>query len=245
MKRTKACVCGKEFSYDVGRGRDRKYCSRKCQDMAFRMALKKRYGSLPKCSTLGCENKANRKGAGLCEGCYMRMRRKGTTDYKPLPPYKMNHSAGYVLLREPNHPLADSTGLVYEHRFVFYSINGAGPFKCHWCGVNIDWNCMDIDHLDDNKSNNDIGNLVASCHKCNTKRGTWKMVRARRAEWSQITYKGITKTGSEWARELGLSHSAFMRRMEMWTLDAVMTTPHCNTGPKRGTRQGGTVNGLR
>ena len=163
----------------------------------------------------------------------MRKRRKGTTDYKPLPPYRVNQSAGYVYLREPNHPLADSRGLVYEHRFVFYSHNGDGPFKCHWCDIVIGWDCMDIDHLDDDRANNNINNLVPSCHKCNTKRGTWKMVKARQRQWTQITYNGITKTGSEWARELGLSQSAFMRRINLWPIEVVMTTPHAKTGPKR------------
>lgn len=163
----------------------------------------------------------------------MRMRRKGTTDYKPAPPYRLNQSAGYIWLREPNHPLSDSRGLVYEHRFVFYEHNGQGPFKCHWCGVEVDWKCVDIDHLDDNPSNNNISNLVPSCHKCNTKRGTWKMVEARRAGWTQITHKGVTKNASEWARELGLSRSAFMRRIELWGVDEAITRPRGKSGPKK------------
>jgi hypothetical protein len=232
MKRTKICGCGKEFSYDIGRGKDRKHCSPECQYEAFKQKRNANYNSLPKCSTPECNNKANRKGAGLCEGCYMRMRRKGTTDYKALP-HRLNQSAGYIWLREPGHPLADSRGLVYEHRFVFYNHNGKGPFKCHWCDAVVDWNLMDVDHLDDNKSNNDISNLVPSCHKCNTKRGTWKMVKARRAEWTQITYEGVTKNASEWAKELGLSRTAFMRRIELWPIEAAMTMPHGKTGPKR------------
>lgn len=233
MKRTKTCICGDEFSYDVGKGKDRKYCSIKCQRKALKQAQEKKHDSLSDCLTLGCGNKANRKGAGLCEGCYMRLRRKGTTDYKPLPPYRLNQSSGYIWLREPNHPLSDSRGLVYEHRFVFYEHNGTGPFKCHWCGVDIGWECMDIDHVDDNRSNNDINNLVASCHKCNTKRGTHKMVKTRRSEWTQITYEGVTKNASQWAKQLGLSRGAFMRRVELWPLEIVMTMPHGKTGPKR------------
>ena len=58
------------------------------------------------------------------------------------------------------------------------------------------------------------------------------MVRARQRQWTQITYNGVTKTGSEWARELGISHSAFMRRLELWSINAAMTTPRGKTGPK-------------
>jgi len=229
--KTRACkVCGVEIN-SSGKGTPRTLCSKECRVLSEKNHAKERQKNLPECKEIGCTNKANRKGAGLCEACYMRLRRKGTTDYKSLP-YRLNHPAGYVWLREPDHPLSDSRGLVYEHRYVFYEANGSGPFKCYWCGIEIKWDCMDVDHLDDNKANNDISNLVASCHKCNSRRGTWKMVRARREQWTQITYKGTTKTGSEWARELGLSRSGFMWRIERWPIDVVMSTPHGKTGPK-------------
>lgn len=162
----------------------------------------------------------------------MRMRRKGTTDYRALP-HRLNQSNGYIWLREPGHPLSDSRGLVYEHRYVFYQNNGAGPFKCHWCGLDVEWKTMHIDHLDDDKTNNNIENLVPSCPLCNQKRGRWKMVAKQRANGKQITYNGITKTAGLWAKDLGLSRSAFTRRMECWPIDVVMTTPHGKSGPKK------------
>ena len=242
MKRKRMCPCGKEFEYEIGRGKDRKYCSEPCAIEAEKKGQIELNKSRPLCSTLGCDKLANRIGAGLCEGCYMRMRRNGTTDYKTFSARRISHkileyrvkqSAGYIWVREPNHPLSDSRGLVYEHRFVFYERNGEGPFVCHWCGIAIDWKCMDIDHLDDNRSNNDISNLAPSCHKCNSKRGTWKMVKARREGWTHITYEGITKNASEWAKTLGLSRTAFMRRLELCPIEMAMTMPHGKTGPKR------------
>jgi hypothetical protein len=161
------------------------------------------------------------------------MRRKGTTDYNPLPLYRTEQSAGYIWLREPSHPLADSRGLVYEHRFVFYNQHGEGPFKCHWCRVDIDWKVMHVDHLDDDKTNNNIENLVPSCPRCNQKRGEWKMVAKQRANGKQITYNGITKTAGLWAEDLGLSRSAFTRRMECWGIEDVMTRPRGKSGPKK------------
>ena len=161
------------------------------------------------------------------------MRRKGTIDYKPAPKYKTDHSGGYVLLRELSHPLADSNGLVYEHRFVFYNQRGEGPFKCHWCDTDIGWGTMHVDHLDDDKTNNSVENLVPSCPRCNQKRGEWKMVAKHRAIGKQITYNGTTKTAGLWAKDLGLSRSAFTRRMECWPIDVVMTTPHGKSGPKK------------
>ena len=234
-KRTKVCpTCEKIFSYEIGKGRDRKHCSAQCQRDALAERQRGEAASLPECSTPGCGKRANRKGSGLCEACYMRMRRKGTTDYKPLPAHKIEQSAGYIWLREPGHPLSDSRGLVYEHRYVFYEHNGNGPFKCYWCGREVWWEMMHVDHLDDDKSNNNINNLAPSCPLCNQKRGRWKMVAKQQANGIQITYKGKTKTAGVWARDLGLSRSAFLWRLERWPIERVMETPKGNTGPTVG-----------
>jgi len=231
MKRSKKCQCGKIFEYEVGRGKDRKYCSDKCADNALKKKRDQKKHLLPQCSTIGCDKPANRRGAGLCEACYMRLRRKGTTDYSSPPPYRTTQSAGYIKLREPYHPLADSHGLVYEHRFVFHKHNGDGPFKCHWCGIDVEWGTMDIDHVDEDKENNSIDNLVPSCPECNRKRGMWKMIEKLRAKGKQITYNGVTKTAGLWAKDIGISRSAFTWRMEHWDIEDVMTKPKANSGP--------------
>jgi hypothetical protein len=41
-----------------------------------------------------------------------------------------------------------------------------------------------------------------------------------------VTYGGVTKSMSEWARELGLSRQAFFKRIESgWSLDRIFSTP--------------------
>ena len=232
MVRTRTCVCGEVFEFEEIKGKYRKYCSPECKQEASRKRRTELNVPLKKCSTPWCEKLANRKGLGLCEGCYMRMRRKGTTDYRPPASYRTAQSAGYVWVREPGHPLADSGGLVYEHRFVYYSHYGEGPFKCHWCGKQATWSDMHIDHLDDDKTNNSIGNLVASCPLCNQKRGRWKAIATARKHGVQITYNGVTKTALLWANDLGLSRSAFNWRMEHWPIETAMSKPHGPTGPK-------------
>ena len=231
MERIRTCVCGQVFKYEIARGRDRKYCSDVCAKEAAKRGQLELNKMRPVCSTVGCDKLATRIGFGLCEGCYMRLRRKGTTDYKPLPPYRSEQSAGYVWLREPGHPLSDSGGLVYEHRFVYYFHNGDGPFNCHWCGKQITWDMMHIDHLDEDKQNNNIENIVASCPICNQRRGDWKKM-AKAREKGQITYKGISKMPHEWAADIGISKSAFVRRIELWDIDKAMTIPKGPTGPK-------------
>lgn len=231
MGNFRKCVCGTVFQFAYKKGEYRKYCSPECKQEASRKRREELAKSIKKCSTPACDNLANRKGAGLCEGCYMRLRRKGTTDYKPLPPYRTEQSAGYVWVREPDHPLSDSGGLVYEHRFVYYNHNGDGPFNCYWCDKQITWDMMHIDHLDEEKQNNNIENIVASCPACNQRRGDWKkIVKAR--EKGQITYKGISKMPHEWAADIGISRSSFVRRIELWDIDKAMTIPKGPTGPK-------------
>ena len=235
MKRTKVCVCGKVFSYEIGRGKDREYCSKKCSRDATRKRAKDAEHLLPECSTPWCSNRATRKKLGICEACYMRLLRKGTTDYKQLP-YRIRQSAGYIWVREPSHPLATSGGLVYEHRFVFYNKHGKGPFKCHWCGKKVDWSMLHIDHLDDDNTNNNISNLVASCPQCNQGRGNWKMIQKRRDLGRNITYKGKTKPVSILAKERGMSVQAFKRRLKLWPLERVMEEPKGKTGPNAKTK---------
>lgn len=232
MIRSKKCPCGKIFKYRVGIGLDRVYCSDRCLKHFGKIRTEKQKESLLECSTLGCQNLANRKGAGLCEACYMRLRRNGSVFFKRSKKYRLRHSGGYYLVNEPNHYLADKSGYVYEHRFVFYNNHGNGPFECYHCGKEITWDRMHIDHLDDDKTNNKIDNLVPSCPVCNQYRGRPKMIKTKRANGKQIEYKGVSKTAGEWATELGLSRSAFASRVLKWGVELAIETPKINTGPR-------------
>lgn len=83
---------------------------------------------------------------------------------------------GYLVIRNPSHPLATSQGKLLVHRAVLYNALGAGPHPCHWCGVRLPWQgrsaaeCINVDHLDFNRLNNSRENLVAACLHCNSKR---------------------------------------------------------------------------
>ena len=86
---------------------------------------------------------------------------------------------GYVFARQPEHPLADSKGVVRVHRQVLFDALGRGPHPCHWCGTPVTFRAaresgsatgpgaLVVDHLDEDKRNNTRANLVPSCHKCN------------------------------------------------------------------------------
>ena len=85
--------------------------------------------------------------------------------------------SGYkILTGQQHHPLATRNGAVGEHCKVLYEAIGPDHPECHWCGKQLVWRgprsvVVCADHLDDNKINNDLANLVPSCIKCNWDRG--------------------------------------------------------------------------
>jgi hypothetical protein len=80
---------------------------------------------------------------------------------------------GYWILTGQRHPLARE-GAVAEHRKVLYDAIGPGPHECHWdCGRSLGWggrNGIHADHVDGDKTNNSVENLVVSCGPCNALR---------------------------------------------------------------------------
>lgn len=79
----------------------------------------------------------------------------------------------YVMVQ--SHPLLPDGGQLPEHRVVLYAKLGPGLQACHWCEAELSWEIQApargsivTDHLDDDTHNNSPGNLVPSCHRCNT-----------------------------------------------------------------------------
>lgn len=187
------------------------------------------------CSVSDCGMIANRVGQGLCEKHYMRQRRKGHTG-KVVRPDAVPHSSGYVLQAAQGHPMALGGYRAYQHRVVYYDANGEGPFRCHWCDCTVTWDTLHIDHLDDNKTNNQLSNLAASCAVCNQSRGKHKIIEYWR-ERNGITINGETLTINEWSGRYLIASSTIKARIgKGWTAEAAITTPRGVTGPK--TRRG-------
>lgn len=187
------------------------------------------------CSVQGCAKPANRISANLCEMHYMRVRRNGSTDRMPTHINEMlQHSGGYLLVYAPNHPLRAASPRVYEHRFVYYNANGAGPFNCYWCNKVVGWDDMHVDHLNSIVIDNCIDNLVASCPVCNQRRGNAKMRKSmRERSHRRYTAHGLTKCISEWATYLGLSRNTLEYRLGAgWSLDKVFSPRIGTSGPK-------------
>lgn len=81
---------------------------------------------------------------------------------------------GYIILTgHQDHPLASRVGQVSEHRKVLYDRIGDGSHSCYWCGKILQWGGREgiqADHLDGDRKNNEITNLVVSCDSCNKSR---------------------------------------------------------------------------
>lgn len=125
-----------------------------------------------------------------CNMHKLRLWKKGVLELAPRPT-RREHSQGYMLLKGAGHPLTNASGWVYEHRAVLFAAIGPGAHPCHWCGDVVSWersypehaDGLTVDHIDEDKANNDPANLVASCARCNFERSS-RWVKQRRKETS-------------------------------------------------------------
>lgn len=171
MKAILKCgVCSKEFERQKRLGAFPKFCSNTCKFEARRIHVQ-----IP-CSTPDCKN-TRYYTSGLCNSCYYRKHRTGTID-KRTKLYRTIGTNGYVSVVLRDHPLARKNGYVFEHRRILFDAIGKGPHPCHWCGDLVDWikgKCLKAglvpDHLDGDKQNNALSNLVPSSNPCNSRRG--------------------------------------------------------------------------
>lgn len=82
------------------------------------------------------------------------------------------------------HPLSCKSGYVGEHVDALFQFIGPGPHPCHWCGRMVNWRRLDehgehlrlhVDHINDQRKDNRISNLVPSCFRCNVSRNNKRL----------------------------------------------------------------------
>lgn len=192
------------------------------------------------CILEGCQKQARtNSGVSMCGMHYHRQYRTGRLDlFRQARAPKRHHSAGYVLVDARAHPLADSTGYVYEHRKIFYDAYGEGPFRCCWCQKRVGWYDMHVDHLNADPADNRLENLDAACVPCNVSRGFLKMRETKRQNGLLLTLGLKTQCITEWAAEIGMSGTALKSRIDHgWPLELALTQPPGNFGPRDSPRR--------
>ena len=183
------------------------------------------------CSVKKCIDSAYSKG--FCQKHYTRQWRNGSTDKTRIKKDFYVHSKGYIILNKEGHRLSDKMGRVYQHRYVYFEENGEGPFNCNWCNKAIDWSILHIDHVDEIKDNNDISNLVASCHRCNCRRSSYKIHEAGKMR-SGIEFNGVIYSVQELADIKGVHQTTIRNRMKTMTIYETMDKPIKNRGVNYG-----------
>ena len=68
------------------------------------------------CAVDSCDKLARKRG--WCDAHYQQWRLRGSPTYRVSRPERLVNSGGYVMVRCPDHPNADSGGRVPEHRLV-------------------------------------------------------------------------------------------------------------------------------
>lgn len=185
-----------------------------------------------KCAVDGCEKPLRAGRSALCNMHYTRHWRTGSTDLNRKDvPEKRIHSNGYILVHAPEHPLSNRSR-VYEHRLVYYNAYGVGPFACVHCGKVVAWDSLHIDHLNEDKTDNGISNLAASCPRCNMSRSGEKL-RSIRIRRFGLEFGGEVKLSSEWAQQLGISTASLRTRLAKgWSIERALTERRGVFGPK-------------
>lgn len=169
------------------------------------------------CSVDGCDRTAQYKAAKLCQMHYFRAWRTGSTDLKPSSrAMRYVASNGYAKLFDRNHPLADSTGHVYEHRSVMWPIVGPECRPCELCGKSLDWKTCHVDHIDNDRLNNHPSNLRFLCSPCNTWRDPKPQRYSNYGEIGLIEFEGHSDTPQAWSRDgrVNVSAPTIIRRIK-------------------------------
>ena len=157
------------------------------------------------CKVGGCNRKSMYKKDDVCQKHYFRFMRNGTYGTVKTRKYRISNPKGYQLLFMPDHPLSQSTGYVYEHRYIMYCLWGDHLPDCGLCGKACDWQpyTTHIDHIDNDVTNNEQKNLRSLCNACNSRRDYPLM---HELSWcSSIEYDGKSLTATGWSRDARVS----------------------------------------
>jgi len=168
------------------------------------------------CKVDGCSRDSDYYKQDVCQKHYFRFMRNGTYDkIRKRKNFSAMTPNGYLRVYYPEHDLSTKDGFVFEHRAIFYDDNKLEDLCCDFCGV--DWSFRPyydhVDHIDENKLNNDLPNLRPLCNSCNT--GRTKITQHKLKNNISITWFGETKTPQEWGRDERIPVSGWCIRQRL------------------------------
>lgn len=184
------------------------------------------------CVVDGCGKRPHSTYHPYCAAHVARLRRKGTLDQVGLPQF-LQHSHGYKLILAKGHPMARGIR-AYEHRVVFYDNNPDGPGRCYWCGQELEWSTVQVDHLNCIRDDNRIDNLVASCGGCNRDRAKPSAAKAARKRAKGYMVNGKWLSIVDAARSIGIAPGSITQRLDNgWSIERALTEKRGRFGPKK------------
>ncbi len=135
---------------------------------------------------------------------------------------------GYIRVYAKGHKMSLIGNYAYAHRKCLFDHYGQEVLFCELCGADWLWRpYLDhVDHIDNDKTNNDILNLRPLCNGCNVKRSDKPkhLSKGRVA----LEYKGKTMTPEEWGRDPNCAVNGVNLRNRIkagWSIEKAMTKP--------------------
>jgi len=228
----------------AGRMHGNLYCAKHyCRNLKHGDPLygedKKRHNT---CCVVGCNQKPRSGYSAYCETHYYRIRRNGHLNLLPMSISHVTDN-GYIKIKTKTHPLSDIRGWISIHRVVLFNSIGPGKHPCHWCGKEVNFDsaypkdlmALVVDHVDCDKTNNDLSNLVPSCCECNLRRDKAKHKKATQDKigvW--LEFNGERKILVQWAQDIGISPQALQFRIRNgWSIEDALTKPRGKYGPRK------------
>jgi hypothetical protein len=131
------------------------------------------------CTVEGCDHPPAWRHSPYCVSHYHKNRRYGDPLWERSIQQRGFNEDGYEWIFVGAHyPLSGGRSRILYHRYVLFEALGSGPCPCRWCGKTLTWggrahNSVIVDHLDGDKSHNELENLVPSCQRCNIGRAAF------------------------------------------------------------------------
>ena len=174
---------------------------------------------------------------------YHRLYRYGTLDRTKcfMLPSQRKSDGRNLQCVSASHPLVrgNSKNVTYYSRVLLYGKHKSDQaWKCHWCGCGLSIESFEADHVDEDRTNDTIENLVMSCGPCNFSRSREKIYKSYIDKCClKIELDGKVWTTRMIAEKLGISYNSVNLRFKKgWSAYDIVHKQRAKHGPKSASR---------